>query len=112
MKRKIAVPLSNNQLSKHFGRAEYFKIIDTENKSIIGTSLLKVPDLEHGTLPKWIADKGITHIISGGIGQKAMASLQELNIPLVYGAEVEELEILVEKFLENKLQSGLNLCDH
>lgn len=112
MKRKFAAPLSNNKLSKHFGKAEYFKIIDTENKSIIGSTLLNAPEHEHGELPNWVAEKGITHIITGGIGQNAITRLQELNINIIYGVEEDEPEILVQKFLENNLNSGLNLCDH
>lgn len=112
MKQKFAIPFTNEQLSNHFGKAEYFEIIDTENGSIISTTRIKAPLHEHGKLPTWIADKGVTHIISGGIGQKAMARLQELSIKLIYGVEPEDPEILVQKFLENKLQSGINLCDH
>lgn len=112
MKQKIAIPLTNNQLSNHFGKAEYFKIIEIENNSIIDTMMIKAPPHEHGKLPQWIADQGITNIISGGIGQKAIARLEELNITLIYGVEPQESEILLQKFLENKLESGLNLCDH
>lgn len=112
MKRKFAIPFSKNQLSKHFGKAEYFVFIDTENKSVITSKQIKTPDHEHGQLPKWISDQGATHIITGGIGHKAMARLQELNIELIYGVETEKPEILVQKFLGGNLQSGLNLCDH
>ncbi len=70
IKQKFAIPFTNKQLSNHFGKAEYFEIIETENRSIISTTRLKTPVHEHGKLPTWIADKGVTHIISGGIGQK------------------------------------------
>lgn len=112
MKQKIAIPLTNNQLSNHFGKAEYFQIFETENNSIIDTMMIKAPPHEHGKLPQWIAEQGITNVISGGIGQKAIALLQESNITLIYGVEPEDPEILVQKFLDNKLESGLNLCDH
>lgn len=112
MKQKIAIPITNQKLSNHFGHAEYFEIIDTDNGTIIATARLMAPVHEHGKLPKWIADKGVTHIITGGIGQKAIARLQELNITMIYGVENEEPEILVQKFLANKLQPGMNLCDH
>ncbi len=112
MKQKIAIPLTNNQLCSHFGKVEFFKIFEIENNSIITTSMIIAPPHEHGKLPQWIADQGITNIISGGIGQKAIALLHEHNITLIYGVEPNEPEILVQKFLENKLESGLNLCDH
>lgn len=112
MKQKIAIPISNEKISNHFGHAEYFEIFDTENNTIMSTTRIKAPAHEHGKLPLWIADKGVTHIMTGGIGQKAIARLQEFNINLIYGVEDEKPEILVQKFLENKLQPGMNLCDH
>lgn len=112
MKQKIAIPLTNNQLSNHFGKADHFKIFEIGNGAIQNITKRKAPPHEHGKLPQWIADEGITNIISGGIGQKAIARFQELNIKFVCGIESEEPEILVQKFLDNILASGLNLCDH
>lgn len=112
MKRKFAVPFTKGQLSNHFGHAEYFEIIETDKKEIISKTRIEAPAHEHGKLPKWVADLGTTHIITGGIGQKASNLLKEFNITVVYGVETEESEKLVQKYLKGKLQSGLNLCDH
>lgn len=112
MKRKFAIPLADDQLSKHFGKASDFAIIETDDDVIINTRRIKIPELEHGKRVQWILDQGITHIISFGIGQKAIDRFQELNIKIINGVDPEKPEILVQKFLENKLKSGINLCDH
>ena len=112
MKQKFALPYTNKKLSNHFGHAEYFEIIDTDQKAIISKDQIKAPVHEHGKLPKWIAELRVTHIIAGGIGHKASSLFKELNITIIYGVKAEESEILVQKYLENKLQSVLNLCDH
>jgi len=106
MKQKIAISTSNEKRSNHFGHAEYFEIFDTENDAIMSTTRIKAPAHEHGKLPLWIADKGVTHIITGGIGQKAIARLQELNITLIYGVEIDKLEILIQKFWKTNYHQG------
>lgn len=112
MKQKFAIPLTNGQLSNHFGKADYFEIIDIQDGCIISNSRIESPLQEHGKLPEWITDKGVTHIIASGIGQKAITSLQARNIEIIYGVEPDKAEILVKKFLENKLKTSINLCDH
>jgi len=72
MKKRIAIPLENGILCSHFGHCQQFAIIDTENKSISGETLVTPPPHEPGLLPGWLAEKGVTDVIAGGMGQRAI----------------------------------------
>ena len=112
MKQIIAIPISNNCLCQHFGHCEKFVFFETENKKITGEKYLNPPPHEPGVLPVWLASQGATHIIAGGMGQRAISLFNQQNIQVITGAEEKAARILAEEFLENKLATGVNACDH
>jgi predicted Fe-Mo cluster-binding NifX family protein len=112
MKQIIAVPTSNNCLCQHFGHCEKFAIFQVENKKITGESYVTPPPHEPGVLPAWLASQGVTHIIAGGMGQKAISLFNQQNIQVFTGVEERPAKILAEDFLNDKLIAGVNACDH
>jgi ATP-binding protein involved in chromosome partitioning len=112
MKQIIAIPISNNCLCQHFGHCEKFVLFETENKKITGEKYLNPPPHEPGVLPVWLASQGATHIIAGGMGHRAISLFNQQNIQVITGAEEKTAKLLVEDFLENKLTTGVNACDH
>ena len=54
----------------------------------------------------------MTHIIAGGIGQRAIALFQQQGIEVFYGALQKKPEDLVLDFLNNTLVTFQNKCDH
>jgi len=112
MKKKIAIPLENGQLCLHFGHCEQFAILETENGNIVSENLITPPPHEPGLLPAWIAQKGVTDVIAGGMGQRAIVLFNEQKINVFVGASVKSSKDLVADFLSNKLEGGANYCDH
>ena len=112
MKTKFAVPLEEGLLCSHFGHCAQFAIIETEDGVIKGKDILVPPPHELGLLPNWLADKGVTHVIAGGMGQHAKNLFQQRDIEVFTGAEIKEPEKLVMDCLEGNLTSGGNTCDH
>ena len=112
MKQIIAVPISNNCLCQHFGHCVKFAIFETKNKKITGEKYLNPPPHEPGVLPAWLAKQGVTHIIAGGMGQRAISLFNLQNIHVFTGAEEKPASILAEEFLKDKLTTGTNACDH
>lgn len=110
--KKIAIPLEGGRLCSHFGHCEQFAVIEVDNEKITGTTLLTPPPHEPGLLPRWLAEKGITHIIAGGIGQRALDLFSAQKIEVSIGARPKPAEELVADFLNQKLETGNNLCDH
>ncbi|MBN2350411.1 MAG: ATPase [Bacteroidales bacterium] len=112
MKQVIAIPTSSNSLCQHFGHCEKFALFETENKKITGEKYLSPPPHEPGVLPAWLAQQGATHIIAGGMGQHAISLFFQQSIQVIIGAEIKPARILAKEFLENKLTTGVNACDH
>lgn len=111
---KIAVPVANGVLSPHFGHCETFTILDADGdgKRITGSTVVDAPPHEPGLLPAWLAERGVDLIIAGGMGQRAQDLFGARNIGVVVGAPADTPENLAMAYLEGKLASGVNACDH
>ncbi len=112
MKNIIAIPLQNNRLCQHFGHCEQFALIEVENQSIISEQLVTPPPHEPGLLPAWLAERGVTDVIAGGMGQRAIGLFEAQNIQVNVGVDEKGPSDLVSEWLNNKLVTGSNACDH
>jgi predicted Fe-Mo cluster-binding NifX family protein len=111
---RIAIPLANGTLAMHFGHCEHFALIDVNaaEKKIISREDIEAPPHEPGLLPPWLAQRGATMIIAGGMGQRALGLFAQQGIQVVLGAAAETPERLVSDYLTGTLQTGKNVCDH
>ncbi|MFZ5807492.1 MAG: NifB/NifX family molybdenum-iron cluster-binding protein [Verrucomicrobiota bacterium] len=113
-KMKIAIPLADGKLTNHFGHCASFALVDAqpETKSILKREDVEAPPHEPGLLPPWLAKKGVTTIIAGGMGQRALNLFAEQGIQVITGAPSQTPEKLVLAHLAGTLQVGANACDH
>ena len=111
---RIAIPLANGKLAMHFGHCERFALVDvdTVEKKITSREDIEAPPHQPGLLPPWLAERGVTMIIAGGMGQRALGLFAEQGIQVVLGAAAETPERLVSDYLAGVLQAGENVCDH
>lgn len=111
---KIAIPVAAGKLCMHFGHCEKFSIFDIEEgtKKITARDELDPPPHEPGLLPVWLAEKGVTNIIAGGMGQRAQTIFVNNNINVTVGAAGESPEEIINDFLSGSLLTGSNVCDH
>ena len=112
MEKLFAVPTIGKQLCAHFGHCEEFAIVETEDQKIVNVEYYAPPVHQPGTYPRFLADKGVSTIISGGMGMKAQEIFAQNNIEVFMGINSENPEQLVEQYLRDQLVSGENLCDH
>lgn len=112
MKKRIAIPLEGGILCSHFGHCEQFVIVDADDRSITSETLITPPPHEPGLLPGWLAEKGVTDVIAGGIGQRAIGLFNQHSINVFVGAPVKSPDELASDLLNDKLQAGANYCDH
>lgn len=112
MKYKIAIPVINHHLCAHFGHCDEFALIETEDENIIKESRLVPPLHQPGILPGWLASQGVTIVIAGGMGHRAIALFEQQGIQIMTGAVSKTPRELVEDFLNNRLITGVNACDH
>jgi len=112
MKNIFAIPLENGRLCTHFGHCEQFSIIEVTDHQITGESLVTPPPHEPGLLPGWLAERGVTDVIAGGMGQRALDLFAAQNIKVNVGAQPKSSKELVEDWLTAALVTGTNACDH
>jgi ATP-binding protein involved in chromosome partitioning len=111
---KFAIPLAEGKLTTHFGHCKMFALItvDDNTKAITKKEEIVPPPHEPGLLPVWLHERGVTHVIAGGLGQKARVLMEEKNICVLAGAPALEPETLVNQHLAGTLTFGANGCDH
>ncbi len=112
MKKRIAIPLENGILCSHFGHCQQFAIVDASENSISEVKLVTPPPHEPGLLPAWLAEKGVTDVIAGGMGQRAIDLFNQQKINVFVGAQIKSHSELVNDLLNNSLVAGANYCDH
>jgi predicted Fe-Mo cluster-binding NifX family protein len=112
LSRKFAVPVNNGVLDEHFGHCEFYAIFVVEEGNIISEELVKAPPHEPGLLPRWLAERGVTDVIAGGMGRKAIDIFNENNVNVFVGAPKQVPATLVKQFLDNSLNFVSNYCDH
>lgn len=108
---KIAVTYENNEIFQHFGHTEQFKLYEVDDKNIISSEVVDTNGSGHGALASFLADKGVSVLICGGIGGGAQAALQEAGIEIFSGA-TGLCDAAVNAYLLGVLESAGVNCDH
>lgn len=111
---KIAVPTENGVLFPHFGHCSTFTVfeIDTADNNIRSAETLTPPPHDHGVLPAWLHQLGCTHIIAGGMGQRAVMLFEQNGVRVLSGVPTMRAEDAVRALLRGELATGANQCDH
>lgn len=112
MNKCIAIPLEDGVLCAHFGHCEQFAIVTVVDDVITEVKELTPPEHVPGLYPRWVASFGVTDVIAGGMGQKAINLFNEQNINAFVGAPLDDPTTLVTLFLEGKLNLNANYCNH
>lgn len=107
---KIAVASDGKNIAEHFGHCEAFAIFDVNNGQIIKEEVILNPGHKPGFLPNFLHDKGVTVIISGGMGGGAIAIFDEKNIAVVTGASGSVTEAVCA-YAQGKLASTGSVCN-
>ena len=112
MTKLFAVPTEQGKLCAHFGHCEKFAIVEVDEQKIVKEEYISPPVHQPGVYPAFLAEQGVSVIISGGMGQKAQDLFAQNNIQVCIGVDSGSPTDLVDLYLKNQLQTGQNLCDH
>jgi len=108
---KIAIAKDGSQVSHHFGRCAEYTIVEIENKEILKKEIVQNPGHEPGFLPKFLNELGVSFILSGGMGPKAINLFREMDIEPIVGVSGDVDKIITE-FLDGTLKVGESDCTH
>jgi ATP-binding protein involved in chromosome partitioning len=111
---RVAVPVEQGALSPHFGHCEHFVVFDVSctSHAIQNQQVLTPVRHEPGVLPGWLRDQGVEVVIAGGMGARAQRLFAQHQVKVVVGAAALEPEAAVKAYLEDRLPTGPNPCDH
>lgn len=111
---RFAIPLADGKLATHFGHCASFALIDidSEKREILNREDVDAPPHQPGLLPPWLAERGVKHILAGGMGQRAQDLFAAQGIQVTVGVSVKTPEKLVADYLSGTLSVGGNACDH
>ncbi len=113
MNKKIAIPVNEaGVLDSHFGHCKFFALVSVTKGEIAAEEKIVPPPHEPGLLPKFLSEKGVTDIIAGGMGQKAIQLFQSNGVNAFVGAPQLSVNELIDGFLSESLSFTANYCDH
>ncbi len=111
---RIAIPIAEGRLAQHFGHCEKFALVDVDpvTRQTTASTEVTAPEHQPGLLPPWLKERGVTLVIAGGMGARAHSLFQTASIEVLTGASSETAATLVQQYLDGKLVTGANGCDH
>ncbi len=111
---RIAIPISGDCLEQHFGHCEKFAMVEVVpgTKEVSAVAEIAAPEHQPGLLPPWLKGQGVTLVIAGGMGARALSLLQEASIEVITGAPSENAVTLVRRYLDGALASVDCTCGH
>jgi predicted Fe-Mo cluster-binding NifX family protein len=108
---KIAVSTEGGSVSAHFGRCPTYTLVDIEEGKIIRRMEIPNPGHQPGFLPDYLSRMGVGTIVAGGMGPRAQGLFAEKKIQTIIGVQGRVDEV-IERFLNQELEAGRDLCDH
>lgn len=108
---KIAIATEGTAVAQHFGRCPAYTIVDAEDGKVINKEVIQNPGHEPGFLPKFLSEKGVDFILSGGMGPKAINLFHQNSVEPIVGVS-GDVETVIADFLSGELETGESNCDH
>ena len=108
---KIAIATEHGVVSAHFVRCPSYTLVEIEGNHVLAREEIPNPGHRPGFLPAYLAEKGVSTIIAGGMGPRAQDLFAQNNISSVIGVQ-GTVDETISRFLTNELKPGEDMCDH
>jgi len=95
-------------VSPHFGRCPYFTLVDVEGQDIKTVRSIPNPYYdrhEPGQVPGFIRSQGADVMLTGGMGNRAIAFFQQYGIQTATGA-CGTVRLALQQYLDGQLQGA------
>jgi len=108
---RLGIATDKEFVSAHFGHCSEYTLVSIENGTIICIDMVKSPGHTPGALPAFLAGHGVTHVLAGGMGPRAVDLFCEQGIEVLLGVEgfVDDIPGL---FMSGTLSQGKSMCHH
>ncbi|WP_430885728.1 NifB/NifX family molybdenum-iron cluster-binding protein [Fusibacter sp. JL216-2] len=108
--KKIAIAKDGDRVSSHFGHCSGFQVYHVLDNQVKAEQFIESPGHKPGFLPKFLAEKEIDTIISGGMGATAQNLFNENGISVVVGAN-GMLADVIKAYIAGEIQSTGSVCE-
>jgi len=108
---KIAIATDDSFVSPHFGHAAGYEVVEIEDGTVRSREFLESPGHSPGVLPALLRDHGVSIVIAGGMGPKAIDAFCSFGIDVYVGVE-GAIDQVIDDFISGRLASGANVCHH
>ena len=108
---KIAVTYEGGMVYQHFGHAEQFKVYEVVDGKVRSVKMLVADGNGHEANAAFLKENGVDVLICGGIGEGAVAALEEAGVGLCAG-QSGDADRAVAAYLRGELVSTGANCDH
>ena len=105
MKKRVAIPVTNEQLSEFFGECNHYEIFGIDGKIVDREKISLPAGTTTSELPGWLEEMGITDVITFRINPKIIHLFASKKVNLFVGVPVNSPEVLIEEYLQGKLES-------
>jgi predicted Fe-Mo cluster-binding NifX family protein len=111
---KVAVPLEGELVSAHFGHPECFSLLTIEptSRRVLHEERVIPPPHEPGLLPVWLSERGVSTVLTGGMGPRAIQLLETRGIEVLTGVPGLSPREAVLRWLAGTLPTEENRCDN
>ena len=100
---KIAISSNEKYMTPYFGHCYSFDIVEVKDGKIAKREQVLNPGHDTDFLPKFLSEKGISHVMAGHIDQEMKASLNNNRIKLLLGIS-GKIDDVIEKFVNGTLK--------
>ena len=97
--KKIAIPIAEGRLCPSFGKTTEFAIFHIQNQQIIKKEILHPPPHGPDVFPDWLHDLGVSVIITGNMGPKAMENFKAKGTTVITASSRTSPDELVRQHL-------------
>ncbi len=108
---RVAITTDGNSVYPHFGHCPLFTIVEIEDREVKNQETIENPGHSPGFLPRFLKEKGVSFIITGGMGQRAIRMFEEFGVDTLIGV-TGSIQEVIYGLIEGTLEGGESLCTH
>jgi hypothetical protein len=105
MKKRVAIPVTNELLSEYFGDCSHYEIFEIDGKIVDRKEAGFPAGTVANELPGWLEEKGITDVITFRVNSKIINLFTSRKVNLFVGVPIDSPQNLIEAYLQGKLES-------
>ena len=105
MKRRLAIPVLDDQLSPYFGACNHYMIYEADKGGISRLEIRHPEELSIAELPAWVASYEITDLIANHVDAEIIERFALFKINLFVGIPVDSPVKILDDWLKGRLES-------